>query len=239
MRRLTACVLAACLLPAACAGPTTPGPADDPTNPNTLTTAERAAGWRLLFDGSTTSGWRGYRQSTIPNGWQALDGALTRTSGGGDIVSLDQFANFELTLQWQIASGGNSGIMFRVSESTDAPHLTGPEMQVLDNAHHSDGANPLSSAGACYGLYPPSQDVTRPVGAWNDVRIVANGARVEHWMNGVKIVEYEIGSDDWLARLAAGPFRDVTTYGREPRGHIALQDHGDRVAYRAIKIRSL
>ncbi len=175
----------------------------------------------------------------MPSGWQAVDGALTRTAGGGDIVSLDQFANFELTLQWQIADGGNSGIMFRVSESTDAPHLTGPEMQVLDNAHHPDGANPLSSAGACYGLYPPSQDVTRPVGAWNDVRIVANGARVEHWMNGVKIVEYEIGSADWLARLAAGPFRDVTTYGREPRGHIALQDHGDRVAYRAIKIRSL
>jgi hypothetical protein len=239
MRRLTVCVLAACLLPAACGGPTTPGPAENPSGPNTLTAAERAAGWRLLFDGSTTGGWRGYRQSATPNGWQAVDGALTRTAGGGDIVSLDQFANFELTLQWQIASGGNSGIMFRVSESTDAPHLTGPEMQVLDNAHHPDGANPLSSAGACYGLYPPSQDVTRPVGAWNDVRIVASGAHVEHWMNGVKIVEYEIGSPDWLARLAAGPFRDVTTYGREPRGHIALQDHGDRVAYRAIKIRSL
>jgi Domain of Unknown Function (DUF1080) len=239
MGRLTACVFAACLLPAACGSPTAPVPADEPSGPNTLTPAERAAGWRLLFDGTTTAGCRGYRQSSLPNGWQAVDGALTRTAGGGDIVSLDQFENFELTLQWQIAAGGNSGIMFRVSESTDAPHLTGPEMQVLDNAHHPDGANPLSSAGACYGLYPPSQDVTRPVGAWNDVRIVASGAHVEHWMNGVKIVEYEIGSPDWLARLAAGPFRDVTTYGREPRGHIALQDHGDRVAYRAIKIRSL
>ena len=112
--------------------------------------------------------------------------------------------------------------MFRVSEAADAPHLTGPEMQVLDNAHHPDGANPLSSAGACYGLYPPSQDVTRPAGAWNDVRIVANGARVEHWMNGVE----DRGIRDRQPRLAGaagGQVRSATspTYGREPRGHIA------------------
>jgi hypothetical protein len=128
--------------------------------------------------------------------------------------------------------------MFRVGETADATHLTGPEMQVLDNAGHPDGANPLSRAGACYGLYPPSADVTRPAGAWNEVRIVASGGNVEHWLNGTRIVEYQLGSADWLARLQASPFRDVPTYGREPRGHIALQDHGDRVAYRAIKIRA-
>ena len=224
---------------ASCSSPSRPSQADDPVGPNTLTVAERAAGWRLLFDGRSTSGWRGFRQPAIPGGWQAVDGALTRTSGGGDVITVDQFANFELTLEWQIAPGGNSGIMFRVSESADATFHTGPEMQVLDNAGHPDGANPLTSAGACYGLYAPSADVARPAGTWNQVRLLVNGPHVEHWLNGVKIVEYEIGRADWLTRLQSSPFRDVTGYGRETSGHIALQDHGDRVAYRSIKIRGL
>jgi hypothetical protein len=236
---LTPWVLAVALMSAACSNPTQPAGVDDPIGPNTLTSAERAAGWRLLFDGTTTTGWRGFRQATAPVGWQAVDGALTRTGGGGDLITLDQFANFELAIQWQIAEGGNSGIMFRVSEASEATHLTGPEMQVLDNAHHPDGGSPLSSAGACYGLYAPSQDVTRPAGAWNDVRLVINGAHIEHWLNGVKIVEYDIGSPDWLSRLQVSPYRDVATYAREPRGHIAIQDHGDRVAFRSIKIRPL
>jgi hypothetical protein len=215
-----------------------PGSGEAP-GPNTLTSAERAAGWRLLFDGRTTAGWRGFRQSAVPDGWQAVDDALTRTGGGGDLMTVDQFANFELVVEWQVSPGGNSGIMFRVSEAADAPHLTGPEMQVLDNAGHPDGLSPLSTAGACYGLYAPSQDVARPGGAWNDTRLVVSGGHVEHWLNGVKIVEYDIGSADWLARLQMSPYRDVPTYAREPRGHIAIQDHGDRVAYRGIKIRIL
>jgi hypothetical protein len=227
------------LLMVGCSSPTAPQPVEQPGGPNTLTSAERAAGWRLLFDGSTTTGWRGFRQPGVPGGWRAVDGALTRTSGGGDLVTVDQFASFELEIQWQIASAGNSGIMFRVSEAADATHLTGPELQVLDNAGHPDGRSPLSSAGACYGLYPPSSDVSRTPGDWNEVRLVVNGAHVEHWLNGVKVVEYDLGSADWTARLAVSPFRDVPGYGREARGHIALQDHGDRVAYRGIKIRSL
>ena len=223
----------------ACSTPTTPTEAGDPAGPNTLTSAERAGGWRLLFNGSSTSGWRGYRQTGVPSGWQAVDGALTRTASGGDLITIDQFANFELAIEWMIAPSGNSGIMYRVSEAADAPYLTGPEFQVLDNAGHPDGASSLSSAGACYGLYAPSLDVTRPPGTWNETRIVAAGAHVEHWMNGVKIVEYEIGSADWVARWEASPHRDATGYGREPRGYIALQDHGDRVAYRNIKIRLL
>ena len=180
-------MLAVVLLSAACSNPAQPGRVEEPTGPNTLTSAERAAGWRLLFNGTTTAGWRGFRQAAVPGGWQAVDGALTRTGGGGDLITIDQFANFELAIQWQIAEGGNSGIMFRVSEAGEATHLTGPEMQVLDNLRHSDGRNPLSSAGACYGLYAPSQDVTRPAGAWNDVRVVVNGARIEHWLNDVKM----------------------------------------------------
>ncbi len=228
--------LAAVTFVAACSSPSRPQPADDPSGPNTLTAAERAAGWRLLFDGRSTAGWRGFRQASIPPGWDAADGALTRVSGGGDIVTADEFADFELALEWRIAPGGNSGIIYRVSESGDATFHTGPEMQVLDNDGHADGRSPLSSAGACYGLYPPASDVTRPVGSWNEVRIIAIGPRVEHWLNGTRIVEYEIGSADWLMRLQSSPFRDLPGYGREPRGHIALQDHGDRVAFRSVKI---
>ena len=220
-----------------CAGPSRPQPVDDPSGPNRLRADERAAGWRLLFDGGTTAGWRGYRQTSMPSGWRIVDGALTLTGGGGDIITVDQFADFELTLEWRIAPAGNSGILYRVSESGEATFHTGPEMQVLDNAGHADGRNPLSSAGACYGLYAPAADVTRPVGSWNEVRIVANGTRLEHWLNGTRIVDYEIGSSDWLMRLASSPFRDLPAYGRASRGHIALQDHGDRVDYRSIKIR--
>ena len=239
MHRVKSWAIAMTLLSAACSNPAQPSAVDQPGSPNTLTSAERAAGWRLLFDGTTTTGWRGFKQATAPSGWQAVDGALARTGGGGDLITIEQFANFELLIQWMIAPAGNSGIMFRVSEAADAPYLTGPEMQVLDNAGHPDGRSGLSSAGACYGLYAPSQDATRPVGSWNDVRLVVSGAHVEHWMNGVKVVEYDIGSPDWLSRVEASPYRDTPAYGREPRGHIAIQDHGDRVAYRNIKIRPM
>jgi len=206
---------------------------------NTLTSSEQTAGWRLLFDGSTTSGWRGFRQPGVPAGWQVVDGALTRVAAGGDLITTDRFANFELDLEWQIAPGGNSGIMFRVSEvAADAAHLTGPEVQVLDNIG-APNPGPLGFAGACYGLYAPSQDVTKPAGSWNAVRLIANGSHIEHWLNGVKIVEYELGSADWLARREQSPYRDVPTYGREPAGSIALQDHGARVAFRNIKLRVL
>jgi hypothetical protein len=217
--------------------PAQPGRTDEPSGPNTLTSSERAAGWRLLFDGRTLSGWRGFMQTTAPAGWQVVDGALTRVSGGGDLVTVDQFADFELRLEWLIAAGGNSGIMFRVTEAADATFLTGPEMQVLDNAGHPDGRNPLSSAGACYAIYPPSEDATRPAGSWNEVRLIVMANHVEHWMNGGKIVDYELGSPDWTARVRNSVFAGVPTYGREPRGSIALQDHGDRVAYRSIKIK--
>jgi hypothetical protein len=229
--------LLAALATACSDSPTRPDEVAEPDGPNTLTSAERAAGWRLLFDGRTTAGWRGFKQSGMPGGWQVVDDALTRLSGAGDIVTQDQFANFELVLRWRIAPAGNSGIMYRVTEAADATFQTGPEMQVLDDAGHPDGGNALTSAGSCYGLYAPTAQVTRPVGSWNDVRIVADGNHVEHWLNGVKVVEYELGSADWQARLLASPHRDAPRYGREPRGHVALQDHGDRVAYQGIKLR--
>jgi hypothetical protein len=204
-----------------------------------LTAEERAAGWRPLFDGKTTAGWRGFRQQAVPAGWQVRDGALTRVGEGSDIVTVDQFENFELALEWKVAPGGNSGIMYRVTEDLDHTYESGPEMQVLDDAAHRDGQSRLTAAGALYGLYASPPGVVKPGGEWNAVRIVANGGHVEHWLNGVKVVDYELWSPDWETRVRDSKFKDWPKYGRARRGHIALQDHGDWVAYRAIKIREL
>jgi hypothetical protein len=204
-----------------------------------LTPDERAAGWRLLLDGTTTTGWRGYRRADMPSGWKVVDGALTRVGQGGDIVTSDQFANFELALDWKVAPGGNSGIFYRVTELGDASYHSGPEMQVLDDAGHKDGGSRLTSAGSLYGIYAAPAGVVKPAGEWNAVRIVVNGSHVEHWLNGVKVVDYELGSPDWEKRVGEAKFKEWPAYGRAKRGHIALQDHGDWVAYRNIKIKVL
>ncbi len=209
--------------------------------PNTLSEAERKAGFKLLFDGKSTSGWRGFKKTDMPAGWTIEDGCLTRTGQGGDIITADEFDNFELTLEWKIAKGGNSGIFYRVGEGDglDAVWSTGPEMQVLDNDFHNDGQNPLTSAGSNYALYPAPRDLTLPTGRFNQARIVAQGNKVEHWLNGVKVCAYEVNSEEWNKKVAESKFKTLPRYGREPKGHIALQDHGDKVSYRNIKIRPL
>jgi len=206
---------------------------------NTLTEAERAAGWRLLFDGKSTEGWRGYGEPTIPAGWQVVDGALTRVGRGRDIVTTETFADFELALEWKVEPGGNSGIMYRGIEGPPWLYHSAPELQVLDDERHADGKSPLTSAGSVYGLYPAPRGVVRPAGEWNRVRLVVQGAHVEHWLNGSKVAEYELGSEDWRARVAASKFAQWPQYGQAARGVIGLQDHGDRVMFRSIKIRVL
>jgi 3-keto-disaccharide hydrolase len=195
--------------------------------------------WRPLFDGTDLAGWRGYRSATPPSGWHVVDGTLVRQGPGGDIITADTFANFELALEWKIAPGGNSGIMYRVTEDAQAPYETGPEMQVLDDERHADGRSRLTAAGSLYALYPAPAGVVKPAGAWNAARIVVNGNHVEHWLNGTKTVDAEIGSDDWNQRVASSKFRRWPGFGKAKRGHIALQDHGDWVAYRNIQIRVL
>jgi Domain of Unknown Function (DUF1080) len=210
---------------------------------NKLTAKEAKAGWKLLFDGKSTKGWRGYKQKTAPAAWVVKDGVLAfeRQDGvqGGDLMTRDQYESFELSLDWRITEGGNSGIMYHVQETEDQPWKTGPEMQVLDNAKHRDGKNAITSAGSCYALYAPAKDVTRPVGEWNQARLVVNGANVEHWLNGEKIVSYEKGGEDWNAKVAASKFKAFPNFGKPTKGHIDLQDHGDRVEYRNIKLRVL
>jgi hypothetical protein len=198
-------------------------------------------GWRVLFDGRTADQWRAYRGDRLPAGWQVVDGALTRVAAGGDLVTREEFEDFELALEWKVEPGGNSGIMYRVAEAPEleATWQSGPEYQVLDDARHADGRRPETSAGSCYGLYPVPRGVVRAAGEWNEARIVVQGTRVEHWLNGQRVVSYELGSPDWEARVRASKFVTMPRYGREPRGHIALQDHGDRVAYRNIRIRPI
>lgn len=207
--------------------------------PNTLTAEEQSAGWRLLFDGESTTAWRGYRKETLPAGWQAVSGTLARVGEAGDIITVEQFESFELAFDWRIESGGNSGVFFHVTEEGGAVYESGPEYQLLDDAAHQDGLKPETSAGSNYALHPPVQAAAHVPGEWNEGRILVDGAHVEHWLNGVKVVEYELWTDDWKARVAASKFSAWPIYGLAKRGHIALQDHGDPVAFRNIRIRAL
>lgn len=207
--------------------------------PNSLTYAEEAAGWKLLFDGFTTAGWRGYGLDTMPSGWAVVKGALTRVGPTRDIITREEFGDFELRLQWKIAPGGNSGIMYRVHESGNPSYFSGPEMQVLDDARNEDGKSALTSAGSDYALYPAPRGVVKPAGEWNSVRLVVKGNHVEHWLNGRKIVDYTLHSADWKARVAKSKFAAWKEYGQYPRGHIALQEHGFKVQFRNVKIREL
>lgn len=217
-----------------------PSPTTAMAPPNVLSAEESAQGFRLLFDGASTNGWRGYRSPVMPGGWQVVDGALTRVSETSDIISIGEYESFDLRLQWKIPPGGNSGIMYHVTEQGDATYTSGPEMQVLDDAGHPDGRNRLTSAGSDYGLYAAPAGIVNPAGQWNDVRILVRGPHVEHWMNGVKVVEYELWSPDWQRRVQASKFAQWPEYGLAHRGHIALQgDHPGAVQYRSIRIRVL
>jgi hypothetical protein len=232
--------LAALALLAACQGAEKPAPPDAAAATAAASAAAPDTAWRPLFDGATLAGWHHFRKPDAPvAGWSVEDSALVRTGPGGDIVTARRYANFELELEWQVAPGGNSGIMYRVDTSGTETYMTGPEMQVLDDAGHKDGGSPLTSAGSAYAFYAPSAKVVKPAGEWNAVRLVVNGPHVEHWLNGTQVVTYELGSPDWQAKKQASKFADVAGFGAFARGQIALQDHGDRVAYRRIRLREL
>ena len=239
MSLLGACLAGAWLAAPGAAGAQQAGSAGGAAPLNTLTADERAAGWRLLFDGKTTAGWRGWKMDSMPSGWQVVDGTLKRVKPAADIITKEKFRNFELSLEWNIAKNGNSGVFYRASEDDNAIYWSAPEMQVLDDVGHPDGQSRLTAAGADYGLYPSPAGVVKGPGQWNQVRLVVNGNHVEHWLNGVKVVEYELGSPDWEAKVKASKFADHPRYGRNADGYIGLQEHEFRVAYRNIKIRVL
>ena len=203
----------------------------------TLTAEQRAAGWRSLFDGTSTSAWRGYQSPTFPAGWSIVDGVLTKSGSVGDLLSKEQFGNFELALDWNLSTGGNAGIFYRGTEEYDHIYWSAPEYQLLDDANHPDGKSRLTSAGAAYALYPPPAGVVKPAGQWNSTLIVVNGNRVQHWLNGQKLLEYELGSPDWEAKVKASKFVEYPKYGRATRGYIGIQgDHDGMLSIRNVRI---
>ena len=208
---------------------------------NRLTPEETAQGFALLFDGVSLDAWRGYGRDDLPGAWSAVDDALTCTPGGdgGDIITRETFTDFDLRLEWRLGEGGNSGVFFGVVEGPRRSYHSGPEIQVLDNAGHPDGRNAITSAGSNYALHAPTADVTRPLGEWNEVRVVREGNRVRQWLNGTLVVEYELGTDEWKALVAASKFSEWPDYGIHHEGHIALQDHGNPVWFRNLRIRRL
>lgn len=206
---------------------------------NTLTPAEKAAGWTLLFDGTSLTGWRGYKTEASA-GWSVQDGVLTCSGGRkGDLVTAREFGNFELALDWKISAGGNSGILYRVGLGDAAPPRSGPEYQLLDNAKAKDNQIPSHLAGAIYDLVVPPREAARPAGEWNRARLRVVGWKIEHWLNDVKVAEADLASPAGRELIQRSKFKTWPRFASLARGHIVLQDHGDQVSFRNVKLREL
>jgi 3-keto-disaccharide hydrolase len=196
---------------------------------------EISDGWFSLFNGNSLTGWRGYRSKQVGTGWKAEDGVLTRVeSGAGDLVTIADFQDFELQLDWRISKGGNSGILYRVGLDANETYESGPEYQVLDNATET---HPEYTAAALYELVAPSEDRTRNVGEWNEARIIVRGWHIQHWLNGYKVVDIDLASPYGKELLKNSKFNQMPKFATSLRGHIALQDHGNEVSFRNIRIR--
>lgn len=212
---------------------------------NTLTEKEKKAGWTLLFDGTSTAGWRTFNTDAPGAAWKVEDGALaldaTAKEERGDLITNKEYENYELSIEWKIAPCGNSGIIFNVVEDPQysATYLTGPEMQVLDNTCHPDAKIIKHRAGDLYDLISSSKETVKPAGQWNVARIVSDHGKMQFWLNGVQVVKFTMHDAAWDTMVAASKFKSMPDFGKATRGRIALQDHGDKVWYRNIKIREL
>jgi hypothetical protein len=203
---------------------------------NTLTKKEKAEGWELLFNGRDLSKFRNYKGKEVSDKWVVKDGAFTLTEKGGkDIITKEQFGAFEIKLDYNISKGGNSGLMYHVTETEQTPWRTGPEIQIQDNI---DGHDP-QKAGWLYQLYPSKVDATNPPGEWNTLHIIISPEKCVHYMNGEKYCEYVKGSADWHAKVAASKFSKFENFGKPTKGHINLQDHGNVVSFRNVKVKRL
>ncbi|MFN2457431.1 MAG: DUF1080 domain-containing protein [Chitinophagaceae bacterium] len=215
------------------------------TETNILTEEERRDGWQLLFDGQTPNGWHSYGKSGIGRGWKAVDNTLyldPAEKDGGDIVTNDEFENFHLKLEWKISPKGNSGIMFNVKEDPakyQSTYHTGPEMQILDNAGHSDAVISKHSAGDLYDLIAVSKKTVKPAGEWNAVEIRLNRGKLDFYMNGEHVINTTMWTDDWRRMVTNSKFKEWPDFSTYRQGKIALQDHGDKVWFRNIKIRRI
>ena len=210
---------------------------------NVLSEQEVSAGWKLLFDGITLDGWRMY-QNKPADAWDVKDGELyckgsniDKSDLRADIITNNQFENYELSVDWKISPKGNSGIMYNVTEEFDAAYLSGPEYQLIDDIGFPDKLEEWQKTASDYAMYNATSRPTNPVGQYNTSRIVVNGAHREYWLNGVKVVEFEAWTPDWEHRKSSGKWKDTPGYGLAKKGHICLQDHGGGVWFKNIKIR--
>jgi hypothetical protein len=215
-------------------------PAAQGQSANTLTAAEQSAGWRLLFDGQTLNGWRGYKSQSVPPAWHVEKGLLTKSTGTEDIITTEMYGNFDLQLDWRLAPKGNAGVFYRGTEEYDHIYWSAPEYQLLDDKGHADGKTRLTAAGSDYAVYPSPAGYLHKPGAWNHSRILVNGNHVEHWLNGHRMVVYTLGSPNWQARVKKSKFSMFPNYGKATTGYIGIQgDHDGALALRNIKIKVL
>jgi Domain of Unknown Function (DUF1080) len=220
--------------------------------PGQLTESGNNGDWKSLFDGKTLNGWRGFHSDKPPEGWVIEDGCIKKSPAqgmlgrsGGDLITTAQFSNFELQLEWKISDRGNSGIKYLISESLPPTGKSGIsfEYQVLDDGKHPDAKAGIAgnrTSGALYDLIPPANEKRlKPAGEFNLVQIIVKGNHIEHWLNGVKVVEFDRSKPDFKDLIAKSKYKDIKGFGEATRGHILLQDHGDAVWFRNIKIREL
>lgn len=241
MGKMTAAVLGLLI----CVAPATLASGRD-TPPNQLSSQERAQGWKLLFNGHDLDGWRSYRGGAPTPSWSVRDGTLMLTAeshkmSGADLVTAGSYGTFELQLDWKVEKGGNSGVLYlaRNEPQTQYIYETGLEMQILDNDGHPDGKIPTHRAGALYDLTTPPQGVAHPAGSWNHARLLVEPGHIRQWLNGTLTADVSYGDDAWRARVAKSKFAKMPLFGTFTSGMIGLQDHGEPVAFRNIKIRPL
>jgi len=195
--------------------------------------------WRSLLD-DEGSAWRGWKSEGFPSGWRISGDELSKDGEVEDLISREMFGDFELELEWKIGEGGNSGLFYRGTREYEYIYWSAPEYQLLDDANAADGKDRLTSAASNYGLYAVPSGIVKPHGEWNQARIVVDGAHVEHWLNGRKVVEYELGSLDWKAKVAASKFGKFPNFGLAAKGYLAIQgDHPGALALRRVRIRAL
>lgn len=210
---------------------------------NKLSKQEEKNGWQLLFDGSSLNNWRTYKNGKL--NWEAANGELhnknhdASEAARADLITQKKFKDFVFKCEWKISEGGNSGIIYRASEEFKQPYFTGPEYQVADNEGYKGKMTPLQTTASNYDMEANTLAKPLPVGQWNSTIILVNGNHVEHWLNGVKVLEYEINSEKWLAQKENSKWKTALKYGLEPEGHISLQDHGHEVWYRNLRIKEL
>jgi len=234
------------ILPILIAGATLSGCTTKVTD-NTLTRKEIKEGWVLLFNGENTDGWRGYNMDILPSAWKAANGTLMSAGEGGDIggdiITINQYENFDLKLEWQLAPEGNSGILYHIVEGPElhSTYYSGPEYQIIDDIGFPGGVGPFNSTGADYAMTPADtmQKLLYPVGSWNSSRIIYDQGKVIHYLNGKKIVEFTAWNDEWTGKVADSKWKNFPSYGKAKSGYIGLQDHGSKIWFKNIKIREL